>query len=386
MNKQKICIIGGSLTGLTTAISLSQLNYKIDLITSFQNNSKSTRTIAISQNNLNFLKELNISKLLNKKMWPCNTMKIYTETKEKKISETFNLVNNNNTGEILYMIKNDDFIKLLNSKIKKIKSISIKKCKKISEIKTSDMLKSIKLNNKEYKYNLIIICTGSNSNIVKNLFNEKIIKNSYNEKSIITILNHNSLKNNTARQLFFDNGILALLPISNTKTSVVWSVKKQFDKKNKFLIKKKIQSHTKDYLKNIKFFEKIEDRELNFLIRKNYYKERVLLFGDALHVIHPFVGQGFNMVLRDLACLEKILKNKKNLGLDIGSIDTLSEFSQQTKQANFAFSIGVDLLKNSFSINNKYFKSFRNSFIKTLNKSSFAKNILLDIADKGLRF
>ena len=60
--------------------------------------------------------------------------------------------------------------------------------------------------------------------------------------------------------------------------------------------------------------------------------------------------------------------------------------SQQTKQANFAFSIGVELLKNSFSINNKYFKSFRNSFIKTLNKSSFAKNILLDIADKGLRF
>ena len=33
MKKQKICIIGGGLTGLVTAISLSKLNCEIDLIT-----------------------------------------------------------------------------------------------------------------------------------------------------------------------------------------------------------------------------------------------------------------------------------------------------------------------------------------------------------------
>jgi len=385
MNKQKICIIGGSLTGLTTAISLSKLNFKIDLITDFKKIHKSSRTVAISKNNLDFLKGLNISKHLEKKIWPCDIMKIYTESKEKKILETFKLTNKDNK-KILYMVRNDDFTKLLISKIKKTKSISVKKYNNITEIRTSDMLKSIKLNNKEHKYNLIIICTGSNSGIVKKLFKEKTVENSYDETSIITILNHNSLKNNTARQLFFDDEILALLPISNTKTSIVWSVKKKFDKKNKLLIKKKIKFYAKDYLKNIKFSESIEDRELNFLIRKNYYMERVLLFGDALHVIHPFVGQGYNMILRDLICLEKLLKNKKSLGLDIGSINTLSDFSSQTKQSNFAFSIGVDLLKNSFSVKNKYFKNIRNNFIRSLNKSKFAKNIFYNIADKGLKF
>ena len=33
MEKQKICIIGGNLTGLVTAIALSKLNCQIDLIT-----------------------------------------------------------------------------------------------------------------------------------------------------------------------------------------------------------------------------------------------------------------------------------------------------------------------------------------------------------------
>ena len=88
-------------------------------------------------------------------------------------------------------------------------------------------------------------------------------------------------------------------------------------------VKKKIQSYTKNYLENIKFATKIERQDLSFAIAKKYFDGRVLLFGDALHKVHPLVGQGFNMVLRDLSYLKKILKDKINLGLDIGSSDIL---------------------------------------------------------------
>ena len=64
MKKQKICIIGGSLAGLVTAIGLSKLNCEIDLITgNLDKNFKSVRTIALSENNFHFLNKLNISKL-----------------------------------------------------------------------------------------------------------------------------------------------------------------------------------------------------------------------------------------------------------------------------------------------------------------------------------
>ena len=92
------------------------------------------------------------------------------------------------------------------------------------------------------------------------------------------------------------------------------------------------------------------------------------------------------MILRDLAFLEKIFYRKLSLGLDIGSVDILDEFSSKIKPSNFAFSIGVDLLKNSFSIKNKYFKDIRNESLKILNKNEFAKNIFINIADKGLKF
>jgi 2-polyprenyl-6-methoxyphenol hydroxylase-like FAD-dependent oxidoreductase len=97
--------------------------------------------------------------------------------------------------------------------------------------------------------------------------------------------------------------------------------------------------------------------------------------------VHPFAGQGFNMILRDLASLEKILDKKINLGLDIGSSDILSEFSYEIKPRNFAFSIGVDFLKNSLS-----FKKLRNNTLKILNRSNFAKDIFFNIADRGFKF
>ena len=387
MKKQKICIIGGSLTGLVTAISLSKLNCEIDLITNnLSEITRTTRTIAISESNLNFLKKLNIFKSSNKEFWPCSVMKLYTKTSQKKFMKIFEINNSKKKKKILYMLENSKITKLMLNKIKKIKSISIKNNRKINEINNAGLLKSIKFNNNEHKYNLIIVCSGSNSNLVKNIFDDQFIENSYNETSITTILNHSSFKNNIVRQIFFNSEILALLPISNNRTSVVWSVKNNVYNINKLNFKKKIKSYANEYLKNIQFKNIIEYRKLNSLIRKRYYHNRILLFGDALHSVHPFVGQGFNMTLRDLLSLENTLSNKINLGLDIGSSDILSEFSNETKPRNFAYSMGIDLIKNSFSLKNKNFQKIRNNIIKILNKSNFMKDISINIADKGFKF
>ena len=386
MNRQKICIIGGSLTGLTTAICLSKLNCEIDLIVGKNNQSfKSNRTIAISQHNFDFLKKLDISTTFNKYAWMSSVMKLYTSNENTKFSEIFELNNENKQKKILYVLENSKITQLMMEKIKRIKNISLIKNEEITKISNSGLLKSIKVKKKNFRYNLIIICTGSRSNLIKSLFNDKIIKSSYDETSVTTILKHDPVKNNIVRQIFLDNEIIALLPINQTKTSIVLSLKKDL-KNSKSYIKEKIKFYSSNYFKNIKFSSNIESRDLNFLLREKYFKDRTLLFGDALHVIHPFVGQGFNMILRDLSSLKKILEKKINLGLDIGSQDILSEFSDEVKASNFAFSISTDILKNSFSINNNNYKKIRNDILKNLNKNNFAKNIFFDIADKGIKF
>ena len=86
------------------------------------------------------------------------------------------------------MVENLKIMKLMMNKIKQIKSISIKKNEKVSLISNSGLLKSVKFNNNISKYHLVIICTGYNSSLVKNLFNDQIVENSYKESAITTII------------------------------------------------------------------------------------------------------------------------------------------------------------------------------------------------------
>ena len=63
-----VCIVGGGLTGLITAIALSKLNLQVDLaIGSTKPNIKSNKTTAISQENYDFIKSLEIILLLPEK-------------------------------------------------------------------------------------------------------------------------------------------------------------------------------------------------------------------------------------------------------------------------------------------------------------------------------
>ena len=382
MEKQKICIIGGGLAGITTAVCLSKLNVNIDLITNSNFNTKSNRTTAISQSNYEFLRKLEITKSQENFFWSCLNMKIYSLSKNKKLNEILGIQNKNK--KILYMMNNSKLIESMVKNIKKNKLLNIK-IKKISRIVSSGFLKSVKFRNIDNsRYNLIIDCTGADSSLYQNNNNEKSFEHYYNEISITTILKHNPIKNIIAKQIFLNDGVIAFLPISNIKTSVIWSISKgAFDKKNTKAI---IKNYAENFVKNIKFISKLEYKELKLSLRKKYFSNRVLFFGDALHQIHPLAGQGFNMTLRDLYILERVLKNKINLGLDIGTNDVLTEFANEARPKNLIYSLGIDFTKNFFSFKTKPFPMIRNEIINRINKNTLLKEFFFNIADKGLRF
>ena len=80
MKKQKICVIGDGLSGLTTALALSNLDIELDFIIKNIPEKKSSdpRITAISQSNFKFL-----IKYLDKKdaklFWPCKKINLFYE-------------------------------------------------------------------------------------------------------------------------------------------------------------------------------------------------------------------------------------------------------------------------------------------------------------------
>ena len=195
------------------------------------------------------------------------------------------------------------------------------------------------------------------------------------------MIDHQKLKNNTSVQIFTKRGPLAFLPISNSKTSLVYSVTDKLDiNENEF--KELVKKYNKFY--KIKKFFNVDKFKLNFFLSKKYTHKNILSFGDTLHKVHPLAGQGFNMTVRDIKSLTDQIQKNIDLGLELST--AIIAFEKDRKHNNFFFAYGIDFLHNFFEKENR-FKILDNKKIsETLDNSFFLKKISEKFANKGFNF
>ena len=359
----KICLIGQNLTNLILASVFEEkkLNVDIYLNKKFQN-IKTNRTIALSSENFDYLKFVTKSSIIP---WKSKEIKIFTESSQskeiinfiKKNKEVFNLVSYSKLNEIfLKKMKKSKFVKLYHS-----------------DTSSSLILNKIK------KYDLVI--NSENKNFISNKFFTNKIKKDYRSRAYTFLINHRRKDNNIAIQVFTKFGPLAFLPLSSTKTSIVFSYKgmKIDDEKIVDIFKKynSFYSFTK--------ISKIEKFSLSFEMLRNYTYNNILAFGDVIHRIHPLAGQGFNMTIRDIKILNDIIQNKIDLGLPLDS-RLNSEFENSQKHKNYIFSSGIDFIHEFFNLERKTNNDFLSKSIQYFNKNPSINKIFIKFADKGLLF
>jgi 2-octaprenyl-6-methoxyphenol hydroxylase len=358
----KVCIIGDGLVSLTLANVLIQKNLSVDILSTNKiKKSNQTRTIGISKSNIDYLNK-NIANM-DKISWEIKNIKIYNENLSK--NEILNFTNKDQ--QIFSVIQNHKLYKILNKNLRKSKIVSFKK-----SIDHKNLVKK--------KYKLIINCDPKHE-ITKKFFSSKFEKN-YNSCAYTSIIKHKKIiKNNTAIQIFTNNGPIAFLPISNLQTSVVYSLRVKNDKK-KVDIKNLIKKFNPKYeIISFNDFSKLELKSSNL---RNYYKDNILAFGDLLHKIHPLAGQGFNMSIRDIKHLSKLIDKKVNVGLDIDSSIFL-EFQKNLKDKNFIFSIGIDWVYELFNFESKINTKIISKSINIIGKNKYINSFFKKFADSGLR-
>tara|TARA_B110000438_G_scaffold53303_1_gene53486 strand:- start:2865 stop:3425 length:561 start_codon:yes stop_codon:yes gene_type:complete len=183
-------------------------------------------------------------------------------------------------------------------------------------------------------------------------------------------------------QIFTKLGPIAFLPISNYETSIVFSIIKNKSILNEKDVKNLIYQYNNNYYK-IKKFTKIEKFELKSSLLRNYHYKNIMMFGDGMHKIHPLAGQGFNMTLRDVKFLCKIIQNRIDLGLHLNETICF-EFEDNIKHFNFIFASSIDLIYEFFKLDNKLDNKYLNYLLKYTGKNKFLHNFLSKYADHGL--
>ena len=377
-HQHNIIIVGSGLVGMTLALMLSRQQYKVLILDKSSKKEllevKDFRTSAISQGSSRILKEISIWNKIKNKAQPINEIYVSEGINSNELDFKSEALNE---GPLGYIVDNTYLKKTIFKEVLESNFVKFVGGVNVKDIKSTAGSATIFSNKGNFNAPLIVGADGRNSK-TRFFANIKSFFYDYNQVAFVFNISHTLSHQSKALERFFTSGPLALLPMQNNNkksSSVVWTVDSQLKEK---LLKNKNFSNEfeKRYAEafgQITKTSKPTIYNLNVVSCYEYFKERVVLVGDACQAIHPIAGQGLNLGLRDSYHLAKIISESLELGLDIGSRYVLKDYTNKRLIDKKLLIQATHRLNQLFSNNSVVIKAIRENGLKIFNKSSFLK-------------
>lgn len=199
---------------------------------------------------------------------------------------------------------------------------------------------------------LLVAADGGNSAIREQL-QVPVQRWQYGQSAVVTNITPAQAHRNVAYERFTDNGPVALLPMTEQRCAVVWTVRdEQLDSVLALDDVGFLTAFQERFGYRLGRFQRVGKRAaypLSLLRARESVRGRVAVIGNAAHTLHPIAGQGFNLGIRDVVALAEVVDDAFAAGRDIGAAETLAAYVgwRGAEQRNVA--LATDALARLFS-------------------------------------
>lgn len=354
-----ITIIGGGAAGLTSALSIAaQRDLNIAIIDAGEIKSDG-RASMLAASSWRLLENLGLAKTLGGKVQTVTDMLISdgeAGSPASPLSLHFSDEDHMRAGiaePLGYMIANADLMAALSRAVKASKSIT----QMTARVTDSDTGRLSLDNGNTVTADIVVAADGGSSALRKRAGIE-VTGWDYPSAGIVTTIAHELPHKGCAQQLFLPGGPLALLPLVGDKKhphqcSIVWSEDKTAAKAAlnlpTELFTAELARRMGDIYGDIETIAPVQSWPLRMQVAKSYHADKLVLVGDAAHIIHPLAGQGLNLGLRDAAALAQSIADGLAVGEELGAPNMLGRYARWRKADALQLAAMTDGLDKLFS-------------------------------------
>lgn len=318
-----VIIAGAGLVGLTTALACAESGADVALMDrAVIERGADRRASALSSTSLRLFENLGVA--LSDHLQPIRDMLVTEGTPDSPWRLHFE--GDGDGGDLGAVIENPLLKSALIDKVQISDSITCFSAISVQDIEDIGCHVTIDTDRGQFTTKLFVAADGRNSSFRRKA-GITVQRFDYDAASLVTTISHDMPHDGLAWQRIIKGGALAVLPLTENRSQIVWSGPPpaitaavelpESDFLN--LLSEKMDS----YLGHMTLISPRQSYPLRLQVADSFSKGRIALVGDAAHIIHPLAGQGLNLGLRDAAALADGVKTAIVTGQDIGVISLL---------------------------------------------------------------
>ena len=260
----------------------------------------------------------------------------------------------------------------------------------LSAIAVGDAGVSLRLTDgRELRGQLLIAADGADSQ-TRTLLGIETAGHAYHQDALVAHVRTAKPHAGTAWQRFLSTGPLAFLPLSDGRSSIVWSAALPEATRLRALdateFGRALTEASGGVLGECELTTTVASFPLKLQYAMEYARPRAVLLGDAAHVVHPLAGQGLNLGLLDCAALADVLGQgmggpRRAAGGYFGEHTLLRRYERRRRSENLQSAAALDVLERLFGGADALSRGLRMAGLTAVGKLPFLKR---DLARRAL--
>ena len=369
-----IIVVGGGIVGSTAACKLAQQFERVALIDNSNyvawqpGDSFGLRVSALNLASRDLLNELGVwQQIQAMRCFPYTSMAVWDGQGSASIEFNANETAHSQLG---FIVENQVVLTALVNSLMQQKSITRfegRSLQQLSAIGDTSML--LELDDGARISGKLVVGADGRQSKVRECMGMENSQNTYHQAGLVCYVQTELAHENTAWQCFTKDGPLALLPLEDKLCSIVWSVPEQRCEQLLALDEKQFNAQVSEaFAQKLGQLQVVSERrsfELKGAHSERYMSKRVVLAGDAAHVVHPLAGLGLNLGLEDVRCLNELLLHSNR---ELGSERVLRKYERERKSENPMMQGSLEAIDNLFRSEQSLVRSIRSLGVNLTDK------------------